>query len=449
MTPTITNKRDWYKYFFRNYETRKEFIEKGKAAADSLNRKYDGDEINSFKNQRLLKDAISFFEEMMTKINMGGAFEKSRLRITDDPRGVFSFSLASKGLYRPQEYYSAELAVDSPEEFPNEVSGVVPFTHVKEVKDLKQFWYTSLNTGKKYLLTKQQEGTRAVALGLQKNLKFRTTTKKSFVMFEKKGGKAKLVDLYIPFSASASLNQTAMLVRIMPMILVAKYLESVQIRTKVSMARMYSGDIPGSYITVAYPIKDYGDDTDYDYIAANCADERWFRGDLWVYVGAILAKEERNRNFEGYGTPTVSYNEVLEVFNRYKNWYFEDMKLGNQQEIRVDRNLMLAGGLQEPSNSFRSNTDAIKVEFFRVLDIVDFQFNQPEKAAERIFKRMVEDEKKTVYEFKSYVQKTLADAYSYPTKGQYATEPERREILEEDFDKALDGLNKYLESKGE
>lgn len=436
MGASITDRLSQKKYFFKNYETKADFVAKGKEDCRATGKRYNGTEINTFSNQDLLQKAMAFFEDMFMKIDMGGAFEKSRLIITDDKRGIFDFGLASKGLYRPQEYYSKELATELPFEFPQKPPGVVPWESVKEDK-MKQFWYTSETNQKTYQLFSEQEGTQAG------KLVFKTTTKKSYVMFQKKGGKAKMVDLYVPFSAGAGLNETGMLVRIMPMILVAKYLESVQIRTRISMARMYSEG--SSYITLTYPIKEYGDDIDFDYLAANCAEPDWFRGDLWSYTAGILQRENK-RNFEGAGTPTTSYNEVLEVFNRYKNWYFEDMKKGNQQEIRVDRNLMLAGGIQEPPNNFERNTEAIKVEFFRILDVVDFQFNKPEKSAERIFKRMTA-EGKGLAEFKRYVQKTLADAFSYPLEGEYKTDMDRVDVLEEGYDKAMLGLNKYLESR--
>ena len=78
--------------------------------------------------------------------------------------------------------------------------------------------------------------------------------------------------------------------------------------------------------------------------------------------------------------------------------------------------------------------------------MVDFQFNSPEKAAQRVYERIVEKDGKTLAEYKRYVQNTMAAAYSFPDAGPYATESERIDILEQDFDIALDGMNNYLQS---
>jgi hypothetical protein len=147
-------------------------------------------------------------------------------------------------------------------------------------------------------------------------------------------------------------------------------------------------------------------------------------------------------------------DELLEVFNRYKNWYFQEMKEGRLKPLEIDRNLMIAGGLPNPGNddlTSRSGKQKIQNEFYRVLDIVDFQFNKPEKAAARIYKRFQEDSQyanvsknRLDTDVKEYIIATLRQAYSYPARGEYATEKERQDVLEDEFDKALDGTLNYL-----
>jgi hypothetical protein len=438
-----TNNYSKNNFYFDNFSSREDFIDT--SVKQGATKKVAP---QTFSDQTLLQETMAFFDVEMAKVDMGGAFEKARLKTTADPRGIFDFSLAAQGLYRPQEYYSEELANDSPDEFNNSdvLPGIVPPDNVYK-NDLEQFWYKSEETNKKYLLTQQQEGTLAVDLGLKQQKVFKTTVKKSYVMFEKKKGKAKYVDLYIPFSAASNLTQEGMLTRILPMLLVAKKLESVQIRTKINMIRMYSEDKSGAmqYIGLSYPIKDYGDDLDFDWISTNAADTVWFN-QLGSYAVNILKQKNNNINWKGYGYPTASYNEVLEVFNRYRNWYFEEAEKGSQPIVRVDRNLMIAGGVQAPTNNFKADSEKVIEEYFRILDLVDFQFNDAEKAAKRVYTRMVDKEGKSVIEFKTYVQRLLNDAYSYPNAGQYKTEQEQIDKLEDGYDKGIEGLNKYLES---
>ena len=51
-------------------------------------------------------DISKLFFSMGMKFNLGGNEEKSRLETTSRPIGVFDFGLASKGLYKVQEYFS-------------------------------------------------------------------------------------------------------------------------------------------------------------------------------------------------------------------------------------------------------------------------------------------------------------------------------------------------------
>jgi hypothetical protein len=122
------------------------------------------------------------------------------------------------------------------------------------------------------------------------------------------------------------------------------------------------------------------------------------------------------------------------------------MDAGLQPKLEINSNLMLVGGLEAPENTLAQQEDDIKKEFFRILDIVDFQFNKPEKAAQRIYKRMVLDEGDSIDRFKQYVNRILSTAYSYPSSGQYATPPKRQDELDKEFETALDGMQIYLDT---
>ena len=94
-------------YYIKRYangwtEPDKSFV--GSDDVDLLNGK-----LPSFIEPKILDSAIKQIQNLFSLINLGGAFDKDRMIATDMPIGVFDFSLASKGLYKPQEYYSPEL----------------------------------------------------------------------------------------------------------------------------------------------------------------------------------------------------------------------------------------------------------------------------------------------------------------------------------------------------
>jgi hypothetical protein len=416
-----------------------------------------------YVNQQALNDAISSFDNFLGQVNMGGAFEKAKLIITDDKKGIFDFGLASKGLYRLPEYFSEELKVEGPLEFPQKLPGIVPDDFVRK-DQLEQFWYDSPNLNKSFLLERRQKGTTEMLIknpdakiiidntGLKYTdvvsykdvqLEFATTTKKSYVMFQKKGGKAKMVELYVGIGGLWNLNFQGMLAKAMPLFLCAKYFESVGIRTRISAARMYTEGNRAFMVT--YVVKEYGEDMNFNYLGINVADPRWFRWNLWKYTSALSVVGKIKEETIGYGSTIYGGDQLYETFNRYKNWYFEQMEQGLQPIIPVDRNLMICGGLDEPNNNSLQDTDAIKDEFYRILDIVDFQFNKPEKAAERIYKRMKEENSRySIQDIKTYIQSVAAQANSFPQAGEYATPSEIQDVLEDKYDEILLGMNKFL-----
>jgi hypothetical protein len=449
-------------YYFASFDSKYDFEQKGKEAYERLEqsdpnslsvRTWDDARIDSsfvgsrnrseldagnftdYINRPALETSIDSFDALFSKIDMGGAFEKSRLIITDDKRGIFDFGLASKGLYKPQEYFSEELAKDLPFEFPTLNSGLVPFDSIY-IDKMNQFWYKSFNNGETYLMTSQQEGTRAVELKVPNaKLKFKTKTKKAYVMFKKKGGKAKFVDLYIGAGGLAELTFEGMLAKILPLLLVARYLEMAGIKTRINTMRIF--DSGNDTFCFTYPIKQFGEDLDFNWIAINNADPRWFRWNMWKYLSA-LSKEIYNVDTTGYGQTIYGGSKLYETFNRFKNWKIAETEKGNFQDLGIDYNLMITGGLANPQDTISSQQEEIEEEFFRILDVIDYQFNDPKKASTRIYDRLktkgYRDDR-----IKNFITDALESAYSYPQRGQFPTPPETQDKIEEDFDKAFEG----------
>lgn len=411
-----------------------------------------------------LKKAIESFDAILGDIEMGGNIKKARLKITDDKRGIFDFSLASKGLFRAIEFYSEELKNELPEEFPNLPKGIADPNLVKK-NALGQFVYLSETNQKSYFLKRRQRGTTRIlelkpdallkttdngieytALSSYEGVKleFKSSTKKTYLMFQKKGGKAKYVDLYCVVGGLKNLNSLGMLNRTLPVLLAAKVLEENGIKVRIFGARMYDMDSYG-YVNYAFKLKDYGEDLDFNWLAINVADTRFFRWNLMKYTSAMLQLE--GIDDKGAGITVYGGNQLNEVFGRYKNWYFAEIEAGRQPPNPLDKNLMLSGGLSDPKN--RIQEDEIKDELFRILDVVDFQFNKPEQAVKKIYDRFQEkysslDKNRLKDKVGDYVIRVLSAAYSYPEYGNYATPMTDQDEIKTKFENTIEAMDNYF-----
>lgn len=503
------------KFFFKKFEGVEEFNQKGKKAVEELlrtrpndlkrfkdfkdvidNASFDtetekflgtdfdtaekGEFIDYFKKKDL-KQAIESFDAILGEIEMGGNIKKSKLIITDDKRGIFDFGLASKGLFRVVEFFSEELKNELPDEFTDLPKGIVKPDLVQK-NMLGQFVYLSETNKKSYFLKRRQKGTTEI-LNLKPDallkvtdngieytalnnyegvkLEFASSTKKSYLMFKKKGGKARYVDLYCVIGGSKDLTAIGMLNRTLPILLAAKVLEENGIKTRIFGMRMYqqtfasekiivkgkprtSAILEDGFINYTFQLKDYSQDIDFNWLAINVADPRFFRWNLWKYTSAMLQLDGEDDS--GYGVTVYGGNKLNEVFGRYKNWYFSEMEAGREPENPIDKRLILSGGFT-PQNKIEK--DKIKEEFYRVLDVVDFQFNTPEKAVQKIFDRYEKADpyasKFTIrFRVRTYIIRILGDAYAYPTYGQYATPMNEQNDLDRAFEDTIEAISNYL-----
>ncbi len=142
--------RNWENKDFniRVFPSKNDMVEAAEEAYDYLKSKklkpngktlatfYKKSNLDNMKNEKFYEDTynlekgLEFFDKLLVETDMGGAFKKSRLRITDDTKGIFDFGLASQALYRSIEYFSKELEVESPDEFKGISSGIVPNKYV-------------------------------------------------------------------------------------------------------------------------------------------------------------------------------------------------------------------------------------------------------------------------------------------------------------------------------
>ena len=405
-------------------------------------------QFTDYVDKPALKNAIDCFDEVLAQIDMGGAFKKSRIIFTENKMGIFDFGLASKGLFQVKEFFSEKLKKEHPFEYPTELPGIVPNEWVEENR-FGDFFYTS-KQGEKYQMTQQNKGQEAMNLKLpDAKYEYRTTTKKAYIMFEKDGGISKYVDLYVICGGNYDLQSSGMLARAMPVLMAAQYFESVQIKTRINASRMYRDG--NGIVNCCWTIKDFGDAIDFNRIAIDTSDTRFFRNRNWANISAMMALKYQ-KSSPGWGTAIYDATTIQDVSNRYKNWYYEQMKDFKVPNVEIPKPLMLFGGLDNPPDSWNYTGrkdrvyEAITKEFYRILDIVDFQYNNAKDCAKRIYQRNVVENGQSVYNYKRYITDTLSRAYSYPTKGQYADTGAEQEEMITMYDRRIDEMLSFLQT---
>lgn len=425
---------------------------------------YETSEIIKYQNvveyiaPKVLRDYINSFEDYLSKVDMGGAFNKQRLKLTSDERGVFSFGSASTGLYIPREFYSLLLEQELPNEFPEKPSGIVPAIYVEREKLLKfskndeyTYFYTSKTNGKTYQLVRQKEGTREMELGLRENYVHRTTQKKCYVILPKKGGKAKMVDLYIPKNHGISLEM------MLPSLMLSHFLRLYGVMTRINVIRVFNFNYGKSgYLGFAFKVKDFGEDLDFNRLALEGADDRTWQL-VRNCVGNIQTGRTKNRLKKGnpkfYGSGSVEIMggypqgmEMIEFMARFRNFYQEKMEKGEIDSIPIDKKLMLMGFCEIGNGTDKEKWEAVTKKFYELLDVVDTQFNGIEEACKRIYKREVEDSQRlSQSEFKTYMVSIFNLSYLYPVGGDYAESQESMEKTDMEYEEKLEGLDNFLQ----
>ena len=347
---------------------------------------------------RIYDDQIApILFDMGMKFNLGGEQDKSRLETTSRPIGVFDFSLASKGLYKVQEYYSKEIAIEYPDLFQSFLlpSGVVPPNLVDNIVigGVKSFVYN--HNGKMYVLDKRQKGTTATNDGLKDaKLKFATTTKDVYLKFKRVGGKVKYAEIYSVFYFTSLNDNDEYAIRHLPALMTAQYFESMGIKTRVYMTRFvrmnkngvlrekdlftnaelpmynqkvnYSGssDFDDEILFAPIIVKDFGQDLDWK----SCfAVSQWSGGNMYDRIARnMLKKEIVGKVFEPFGNPDTTQERYLEAFARYKEKYQIYVKEGiwKSKEIQEDAQLLfhsesiknhLSGAKEQLQQVFNNN----------------------------------------------------------------------------------------------
>ena len=307
---------------------------------------------NSFEDINLL------FESAPFKLNLGGKTEKSKLVTTDKPMGIFDFSLASRGLYKVPEYYSEKLAVEFPDKFKEfELpSGVVPPNLVTQSLINGEKIYTYQDGNDYFDCVIRQKGETAIEDGIQgAKLKYATRNRKVYLTHKRNKGKVKYVEIYSLFYYTSLSGDTQYAIRHIPAMMVADYLESIGVKTRIYMTRfvtlsnnwtlreknksgvelpMYKeASNPNFYNSLLIqPIiaKEFGQDFDKELgfmISSHDYNEVYEKLAMWAVKKEVVNKIT-NPQKDVYGNPNFSQIKYYEGIERYRNKYQEYVKLG-------------------------------------------------------------------------------------------------------------------------
>jgi hypothetical protein len=464
---------------------------------------------DTYPDTNLLSQFIDNFEQFSQKIDSGGSFKKAKIKLSEDKRFQFSFSLASKGLTRVIEYYNAEIAKKYPTLYNSiglaasdetMVAGVVDLNSVlsKPLANNKAYFYVVIN-GVEYQLRQQQKGTaKMLQINPTANLEqvdgdgmfytepsfyknfslvFSSTFKKSYLELPKKGGNAKAVDIFVPFDMIYS-TTTFRISPSIPLLLASKYFTQARIKVRINIMRPIIVDNTVSIIAIT--VKDFQDPLDWNKIAVMRgmygageaitemnASIIAFKNNLY-YTTTSNSKEQEYSAYPSY----LLYDDeqLLQTeFGRYKNWLKEEVEEGRIKTALVDKPLMLTFSTQgslgsqlsseiasrvanDPNRQFYIDREVKRIEkdFFEIIDLVDLYYNEKLSEVVSRIKKRFDEEGKSNYDLKSYFIKLLGKLYRdlEPDTGVFASSVKDIEKSYEKYEITLAKLKKEYEKRG-
>ena len=298
------------------------------------------------------------FEDAPFKLNLGGQTEKTKLIATDKPIGIFDFSSASRGMYRVPEYFSEKLAIEYPDKFKefNLPSGVVPSNLVNQKFENGKKVFVFQDADGVFDCIIRQKGETAILDGVPgAKLKFATKNKKVFLTHKRNKGKVKYVEIYSLFYYTDLEGDIEYAIRHIPAMMVADYLESIGVMTRIYMTRfvvlglnnrttdytlrketqtgvelpMYKVSPRPTFKTslLVQPIiaKEFGQEFDKSIGFMVSSD---YHQEVYKKLATWAIEKEVVEYIKPYGEPRWGQNDYFEGIERYRNKYQEYVKLG-------------------------------------------------------------------------------------------------------------------------
>lgn len=470
---------------YKDYDTFLEFIET---------------ENNEKRQAKLLTENI--LNNIDTFINLGGLYKNDRLIVTQDERGVFDFSLASLGLYRPIEFFSMDLEndiknkfIDNP--FPNNPFGLIKEDEVKKIGNDLIYIFNK----KKYICQKRQKGATKVfnkffdLCELKPNqdnilipyfngtdkvfngkndvrLKYASTNKKSYLIFDKKDDNVKYVDVFMPLNFIGGVSDVGRVLSFIPAFLIAASLETFGIKVRISALRI--GSDRKTNIAASVPVKDYYESTKDSFnksFALLTSDSAVT--ELFAFLKIIAENEgiqasptgDFTSAFDEIGYPDRGY--MNDMMQRYKNWSFENKekpfintKVKNpnfQFSLNSENNVFYSGKRVQQSDLLREMHNMF-YKYYYYMDFLALEMIPMGEFVKSIYNRFITQEQfKSLFSIpdnnddlkqllRDYIIAMLVEKYQSVNGGEYADTNEQKEDKNKKFQSKVDSLDDALNS---
>lgn len=446
----------------------------------------------------------NILENIKSFIQLGGLYANDRLIVTQDKRGMFDFGLASLGLYRPIEFFSSELLKDikngvQKNQYLNLVDGVV------DAKDVIKNTFGGGNIfvyklGKKsYKCEKRQKGTTNVfnkyfsecelkpnsdglIITYNKNsdkvfngkgnykLKYASSNKKSYLIYNKKDDNVKYVDLFMPVNFIGS-TDSSMAMAMLPLYLIAGALEEYGVQTRISAMRI--GSDANTLINSSIALKNYEEsstmsfDRIFNILAKDNMSGSYFA--FFKIMGSNEGVQAKATGDMSSGFGRVKYwkkDYMNQQMQRYKNWanankdkdYFNS-KVTNpnfQFAVNTVQNLPNCPRKVVTTESIFSNLHRTFYMFYYYMDFLAIEMLDMQTFTNAVYKRFTDDEsflslfkvptnnvaKKEI--IREYIVAMLKEKYSLVEGGLYEDTKEQITEKNEMFSSKISFLDEAL-----
>ena len=420
---------------------------------------------------------------------------------------MFDFGLASLGLYRPIEFFSSELLKDikngvQKNQYLNLVDGVV------DAKDVIKNTFGGGNIfvyklGKKsYKCEKRQKGTTNVfnkyfsecelkpnsdglIITYNKNsnkvfngkgkdkLKYASSNKKSYLIYNKKDDDVKNVDLFMPINFLYNVDDSTRAMSLLPLYLIAGALEEFGVQVRISAMRLGSNN--NTLTAISIPVKEYNQsvtesfDRVFNLLGKRSMADTFFaffkiyESNTGIQAGAT---ESITSGFSNWGYTSEGY--MNDMMQRYKNWSkenkdssFIDTKVTNpnfQFAVPTSASLPNNSGEVVSSDMIFANIHRTFFMFYYYMDFLAIEMIPMQSFVKAINKRFTDDESfKSLFKVPSitkekkklildYVTTILKEKYAPVSGGKYYDTIEQTEKKNKDFEFKLNSLTESVNS---
>tara|TARA_Y100000385_G_C13101518_1_gene644826 strand:+ start:929 stop:2611 length:1683 start_codon:yes stop_codon:yes gene_type:complete len=472
-------------------------------SSDTFIKNLNEEDKSNIQTKEISKNIL---QNIKSFIQLGGLYANDRLIVTQDKRGMFDFGLASLGLYRPIEYYSDKLAQEikngnTQNKFINLADGIVDANKVeKNSFGLKSiFVYTQ--DGKSYQCEKRQKGTTSVYekfsdkcelkpnkdglyITYYKNsdkvfngenktkLKYASTNKKSYLIYNKKEDDVKFVDLFMPINFLTSSDSVRAL-SLLPLYLIAGTLEEYGIQVRISAMRV--GSDSNTTTAISIPVKEYNQSTteSFDRVfnvlaKENIADSYFAFFKIFESNTGIQAPptNDKSSGFDKVRYTNSSY--MNDLMQRYKNWSnknkekdFFNTKVVNpnfQFAVPTNADLPMDSGSVVDSDMIFANLHRTFFMFYYYMDFLAIEMIPMQNFVKAIDKRFTDDKSfKSLFEVPNttkekkelilnYVTTILKEKYAPVSGGFYGDTSEQTEKKNKDFESKIYNLKESVNS---